>query len=75
MPARALGELARIASRGDTTQLGVLENQVVFSGRRAWLTTRRIDGSSELPSPAAGGLEHEVPLPREESLDVVAARR
>src|SRR5512132_3737265 len=31
IPARALGELARIAQSGDTVELGVHENQVVFA--------------------------------------------
>src|SRR5437867_465071 len=44
VPARALGELARIAQAGDAIELGVHENQVVFGTGDAWLTTRRIDG-------------------------------
>ena len=48
IPARALQELARLAV-GDTVELGVHENHVVFGasspgGGEAWLTTRRIDG-------------------------------
>lgn len=48
IPARALGELSRLAG-GDTVELGVHENHVVFGtttpgGGEAWLTTRRIDG-------------------------------
>jgi DNA polymerase III subunit beta len=72
IPARALGELARIAQGGDTIELGVHENQVVFATGNAWLTTRRIDGQFPnykqlLPE----GFEHEVTLPRGEILDVV----
>jgi DNA polymerase III subunit beta len=72
IPARALGELARIAQGGDTIELGVHENQVVFATGDAWLTTRRIDGQFPnykqlLPE----GFEHEVTLPRGEILDVV----
>src|SRR6184192_2733555 len=42
VPARALGELARIAAEGDSISLGVHENQVLFGTSDAWLTTRRI---------------------------------
>jgi DNA polymerase III subunit beta len=49
IPARALQELSRLAVAGDTIELGVHENHVVFGcasqgGGDAWLTTRRIDG-------------------------------
>jgi DNA polymerase III subunit beta len=72
IPARALGELGRIAQGGDTIELGVHENQVVFATGEAWLTTRRIDGQFPnykqlLPE----SFEHEVTLPRVEILDVV----
>ncbi len=43
IPARALQELSRLAG-GDTVELGVHENYVVFGTADAWLTTRRIDG-------------------------------
>ena len=43
IPARALTELSRLAG-GDTVELGVHENHVVFGTGEAWLTTRRIDG-------------------------------
>ncbi len=43
IPARALQELSRLAG-GDTVELGVHENHVVFATGDAWLTTRRIDG-------------------------------
>src|SRR5215204_1630031 len=72
VPARALQELARIASDGDTVELGVHENQIAFHAGDTWLTTRRIDG--QFPNyrqllPEA--FEHEVPLARTEVLEVV----
>jgi DNA polymerase-3 subunit beta len=72
VPARALGELARIAGDGDTVELGVLENQIVFRVDGVWLTTRRIDGQFPnyrqlLPE----SFEHEVRASRSELLDVV----
>ena len=72
VPGRALQELARIAGSGDTVEVGVHENQVLFSLDRVWLTTRRIDG--QFPNyrqllPEA--FEHELTLPRAELLDVV----
>jgi DNA polymerase III subunit beta len=72
VPARALGELGRIAGDDDALNLGVHENQVVFGSGEAWLTTRRIDG--QFPNynqlvPEA--FEYEVTVPREELLDVV----
>jgi DNA polymerase-3 subunit beta len=73
VPARALGELARIAQgEGETIQVGVQENQVVFGVEDAWLTARRIDGQFPnykqlLPET----FEAEVTMPREELLDVV----
>src|SRR5919204_5046006 len=44
VPARALGELSRIAQGADEVQLGVDENHVFFSADGASLATRRIDG-------------------------------
>ncbi len=72
IPARALAELGRIAQSGDSIELGVHENQVVFAADDVWLTTRRIDG--QFPNykqllPEA--FEHELALPRGELLDVV----
>jgi DNA polymerase III subunit beta len=72
IPARALAELARIAQSGDSIELGVHENQVVFAADDVWLTTRRIDGQFPnykqlLPET----FEHELTLPRGELLDVV----
>jgi DNA polymerase III subunit beta len=72
VPSRALQELARIAGSGDTVEVGVHENQVVFTTEGVWLTTRRIDGQFPnyrqlLPEQ----FEHELTLPRTELLEVV----
>jgi DNA polymerase-3 subunit beta len=72
VPSRALQELARIANTGDTVEVGVHENQVLFSTDGAWLTTRRIDGQFPnyrqlLPEQ----FEHELTIPRVELLEVV----
>jgi DNA polymerase III subunit beta len=72
VPSRALQELARIAGSGDTVEVGVHENQVVFATEGVWLTTRRIDGQFPnyrqlLPEQ----FEHELTLPRAELLEVV----
>ena len=76
IPARALTELSRLAG-GDTVELGVHENHVVFGIRSAdetgaWLTTRRIDGQFPnyrqlLPET----FEVELTLPKSELADVV----
>jgi DNA polymerase-3 subunit beta len=72
VPARALGELARIAVEGEKLSLGVHENQVVFGTADAWLTSRRIDGQfPNYKQLVPETFEHEVALPREELLDVV----
>jgi DNA polymerase III subunit beta len=72
VPARALGELARIAQSGDAIELGVHENQVVFGTGDAWLTTRRIDGQfPNYKQLVPETFDHEVSLPRDEMLDVV----
>jgi DNA polymerase-3 subunit beta len=72
VPSRALQELARIASSGDVVEVGVHENQVLFTVDGAWLTTRRIDGQFPnyrqlLPEQ----FEHELTIPRQEVLEVV----
>jgi DNA polymerase III subunit beta len=72
IPARALQELSRIAVAGDEVELGVHENQVIFSADGVSMTTRRIDGQFPnyrqlLPET----FEHELALPRAELLDVV----
>src|SRR5687768_11360884 len=71
IPARALQELARLAG-GDSIELGVHENHVVFGTGEAWLTTRRIDGQFPnyrqlLPD----AFEIELTLPKAELADVV----
>lgn len=72
VPSRALQELARIAGSGDEVEIGVQENQVLFSTDGVWLTTRRIDGQFPnyrqlLPE----SFEHELSLPRMELLEVI----
>jgi DNA polymerase III subunit beta len=73
VPARALGELNRIAALGvDELEVGVQDNQIVFRAGGTTLTTRRIDGQFPnyrqlLPE----SFEHEVTLPRAELLEVV----
>jgi DNA polymerase III subunit beta len=72
VPARALGELTRIAQSGGGLEIGVLENQVIFTTDGILLTTRRIEGQFPnyrqlLPE----SFEHELALPREELLEVV----
>ena len=72
MPARALQELARIAGGGDTIELGVQENQVVFGadGDVADDAPHRRP-VPELQAAAPGAFEHELALPRDELLEVV----
>jgi len=72
IPARALTELSRLSGSGDTIDLGVHENHVVFGTGDAWLTTRRIDGQFPnyrqlLPD----AFEVELTLPKAELADVV----
>jgi DNA polymerase-3 subunit beta len=74
VPARALAEVTRIAAGAGELDLGVHENQLIFALPEAGvlLTTRRIDGQFPnyqqlLPET----FEHELPLPREEFLEVV----
>ncbi|HEY2073481.1 MAG TPA: DNA polymerase III subunit beta [Gaiellaceae bacterium] len=72
VPGRALQELARIANAGDDVEIGVQENQVLFSTDGIWLTTRRIDGQFPnyrqlLPE----SFEHELTVPRVELLEVI----
>ncbi len=71
IPARALQELSRLAG-GDSVELGVHENHVVFGTGDAWLTTRRIDGQFPnyrqlLPD----AFEIELTVARAELFDVV----
>src|SRR5919202_2310000 len=72
IPARALGELLRIAQTGETVEVGVHDNQVGFAADGVQLATRRIDGQFPnyrqlLPE----SFEHELTLPRTELLDIV----
>jgi len=72
IPARALTELSRLGGGGDTIDLGVHENHVVFGTGDAWLTTRRIDG--QFPNyrqllPEA--FDVELTLPKVELADMV----
>src|SRR5947209_6056580 len=72
VPGRALQELARVANSGEEVEVGVQENQVLFSTDGVWLTTRRIDGQFPnyrqlLPE----SFEHELTLPRVELLEVI----
>ncbi|MBA2474674.1 MAG: DNA polymerase III subunit beta [Actinobacteria bacterium] len=72
VPARALVELGRSAGGGETLELGVLENQVVFRTEGVTLTTRRIDGQfPNVQQLLPDAFEHEVALPRGEFLDAV----
>jgi DNA polymerase-3 subunit beta len=71
IPARALAELGRIAD-GETIELGVQENHVVFGTGDAWLTTRRIDGQfPNYKQLRPESFEVELALPREELLQVI----
>jgi DNA polymerase-3 subunit beta len=72
IPARALAELGRIATAGETIDVGVQDNQVVFATEGALLTTRRIDGqfpnyNQLLPT----SFEVELALPKAELLEIV----
>ena len=72
IPARALTELARIATGDAELEIGVHENQVVFRANDAILTTRRIDGQFvNVRQLIPEAFEHVVSMPRAELLDVV----
>src|SRR5918995_1232780 len=73
IPARALQELARLgAAGGDTVELRVHENHVVFRTGGAWLTTRRIDGQfPNYRQLMPETFEVELTLPKAELGDVV----
>jgi DNA polymerase-3 subunit beta len=72
VPARALAELARIGQGAGQIELGVHENQVIFGVDGVWLTTRRIDGQfPNYKQLIPESFDHELPLPRDEVLDVV----
>jgi DNA polymerase III subunit beta len=74
VPARALSELLRIGQGGEpgTISVGVQENQIVFGVEDVWLTARRIDGQfPNYRQLIPETFEAEVPLPREELLEIV----
>jgi DNA polymerase-3 subunit beta len=72
IPARALGELTRLAGSAETVRLGVNDNHVVFGAGDVWLTSRRIDGQfPNYKQLIPETYEVEVELPRGELLDVV----
>lgn len=74
VPARALGELVRVAqgSQSEHVGLGVQENQVVFAVDGVVLTARRIDGQfPNYKQLRPESFEVEIRLPREELLEAV----
>jgi len=74
VPARALSEVTRIAGGAGELDLGMHDNQLVFSLPEAGvlLTTRRIDGQfPNYQQLLPDTFEHELTLPREEVLEVV----
>ena len=74
VPARALGELARIAQAGGAgpIALAVQENQVLFRVDDVWLTARRIDGQfPNYRQLRPESFEVEMALPRDELVDAV----
>jgi DNA polymerase-3 subunit beta len=75
VPARAIGELVRVAAlvEGDTLDVAVEQNQVLFGLGDVWLSARRIDGQFPnyrqlLPD----AFEHDVVLDRAELTDVLS---
>lgn len=74
VPARALGELVRVAqgSQSEHIDLGVQDNQVVFAVDGVVLTARRIDGQfPNYKQLRPESFEVEMRLPREELLEAV----
>jgi DNA polymerase-3 subunit beta len=72
IPARALGEVLRIAHTADSLELGVHENQVVFVADGITLTTRRIEGQfPNYRQLIPETFEHTVHVARSEILEVV----
>lgn len=72
IPARALGELARLAAGAETIRLGTSDNHVIFGVGDLWLTTRRIDGQfPNVQQLLPESFDVELELPRAELLDVV----
>ncbi len=74
VPARALTELARVAqgAASEELEIGVRENQIVFSIDGVTLTARRIDGQfPNYKQLVPDAFEAEVALARDEFLEVV----
>jgi DNA polymerase-3 subunit beta len=72
IPARALDELSRVATRAERIQLGINDNHVIFGTGNAWLTTRRIDGQfPNVQQLRPESFEVELELNRAEVLDAV----
>jgi DNA polymerase-3 subunit beta len=72
IPARALDELSRVATRAERIQLGINDNHVIFGTGNAWLTTRRIDGQfPNVQQLRPESFEVELELDRAEVLDAV----
>ena len=72
VPARALGEVARIGRAARRWRSRSSENQVLFGMDGVWLSARRIDGQFPnyrqlLPQ----SFEHEVAIAKDELLDVI----
>ena len=75
VPARALGDLIRIAAavQGEGLEIVVEDNQVLFGTADVWLGARRIEGQfPEFRRLLPETFEHEVTLPRAEFADVIA---
>jgi DNA polymerase-3 subunit beta len=74
VPARALQELARVAAHAgdDELSVSVRQNQVLFVIGRVVLSSRLIDGQfPNYKQLIPESFDHEVPLPRDEVLEVV----
>jgi DNA polymerase III subunit beta len=75
VPARALSDLLRISAAvgGESLEIVVEENQVLFGAAEVWLGARRIEGQfPEFRRLLPETFEHEVSLPRSEFADVIA---
>ncbi len=74
VPARCLGEVARIAQAADSAEIeiGVQDNEVAFRVGGIWLTARRIDGQfPNYKQLRPESFEAEVTVSREELTDAV----
>jgi DNA polymerase-3 subunit beta len=75
VPARALSDLLRISAAvgGESLEIVVEENQVLFGAAEVWLGARRSEGQfPEFRRLLPETFEHEVSLPRSEFADVIA---